>query len=418
MKKNLLFIIALITGVLLYAQPENLPVTPGGIHYQFHKQYEGYKPKTSDWVKIHIINRNAAGEKIFSTYDGQGQAVEFQLADVQFNGDIVEGLHLMSEGDSATFVIKSDSIYRGANMPDFTKPGEWIYYVVKMVDIQTPAEHAEETKQKNQTLMKEQLKEIKDTLNHRGIDYQEDNNGLIYYIEQEGEGPHPQIGETVEVHYTGWLLNGKKFDSSVDRGQTFSFMLGQGRVIKGWEDALVLLRKGSKGMFYLPSALAYGDRGAGEVIPPNSILKFEIELIDVTNKDKVIEQDLETIKSYLKENGLSATQSPYGLFYKIDVPGTGPKAHPGDKIKVHYTGKLLDGTVFDSSVSRGEPIEFTLGRGMVIEGWEKGLMFFNKGSKGTIYLPSPLAYGNKAAGSIPANSILIFDIEMVDIEKQ
>jgi len=303
-------------------------------------------------------------------------------------------------------------------MPDFTKSGEWVYYDIKMVDVQTPPEHAQETETKKQALMKEQIKVIEDKLNQENISYQTDESGLIYYMETEGSGPNPKIGETVEVHYSGWLLDGTKFDSSVDRGQTFSFMLGQGRVIKGWEDALVLLKKGGKAMFYLPSDLAYGERGGGEVIPPNSILRFEIELIDITNKDKVIAQDLETIKTYLKDNGLSATQSPYGLFYKIDEAGTGPMAHPGDKVSVHYTGKLLNGTIFDSSVPRGEPIEFTLGSGMVIEGWEKGLMFFNKGSKGSIYLPSPLAYGNKAAGSIPANSILIFDIEMVDIVKQ
>jgi len=113
MKKNLLLIIALVIGAVMQGQPENLPVTAGGIHYQFHQQHDGYKPKTNDWVKIHIINRNAAGEQIFSTYDGQGQPIDFQLAPVQFNGDIVEGLHLMAEGDSATFVIIADSIYRG-----------------------------------------------------------------------------------------------------------------------------------------------------------------------------------------------------------------------------------------------------------------------------------------------------------------
>jgi len=96
-----------------------------------------------------------------------------------------------------------------------------------------------------------------------------------------------------------------------------------------------------------------------------------------------------------------------------DTKGAMPKA--GDKVKVHYTGRLLDGTVFDSSHKRGEPIEFTLGKGEVIKGWDEGIGQLKKGQKATITCPPEYAYGSRGQGNIPANATLVFDVELVDV---
>ena len=106
-------------------------------------------------------------------------------------------------------------------------------------------------------------------------------SGLAYFMIKEGEGAQAKAGNTVSVHYTGKLSDGTKFDSSYDRGQPIEFPLGEGRVIPGWDEGIALLKLGGKATFIIPPNLAYGSRGAGGVIPPNSTLIFEVELINI-----------------------------------------------------------------------------------------------------------------------------------------
>lgn len=109
-------------------------------------------------------------------------------------------------------------------------------------------------------------------------------SGLQYQVITEGTGAKPTAEDHVKVHYTGTLLDGTKFDSSIDRGEPAEFPVSQ--VIKGWTEGLQLMPVGSKYIFWIPSDLAYGDRGAGQMIKPNSTLKFEVELLEIVNNDK------------------------------------------------------------------------------------------------------------------------------------
>ena len=103
--------------------------------------------------------------------------------------------------------------------------------------------------------------------------------GLGYVEIVEGTGPRPKTGDTVNVHYTGWLKSGQKFDSSLDRGQPLSFAIGKGRVIKGWDEGVATMKIGGKRRMVIPPQLAYGERGFPGAIPPNSELTFEVELL-------------------------------------------------------------------------------------------------------------------------------------------
>ena len=108
------------------------------------------------------------------------------------------------------------------------------------------------------------------------------SSGLSYEEIIVGEGESPQKGQTVTVHYTGWLEEGgQKFDSSLDRGAPFSFIIGKGQVIAGWDEGVATMKVGGKRKLTIPAHLAYGDRGAGGVIPPHATLIFDVELLGV-----------------------------------------------------------------------------------------------------------------------------------------
>ncbi|MEX0881030.1 MAG: FKBP-type peptidyl-prolyl cis-trans isomerase [Thermoanaerobaculia bacterium] len=110
-------------------------------------------------------------------------------------------------------------------------------------------------------------------------------SGLQYEDTVEGTGASPKTGQTCVMHYTGWLwengAKGKKFDSSVDRGTPFTFPIGQGRVIKGWDEGVAAMKVGGKRTLLIPPQLGYGSRGAGGAIPGNATLLFEVELLDI-----------------------------------------------------------------------------------------------------------------------------------------
>jgi len=127
------------------------------------------------------------------------------------------------------------------------------------------------------------------------------------------------------------------------------------------------------------------------------------------------EKEIDDRNVYLQENNITVNPTSSGLYYVEIQEGTDDFAHAGDIVKVHYTGKFLNGDVFDSSYDRGEPIEFTLGIGQVISGWDEGIALMKQGGKATLVIPSNLAYGSNDYHSIPGYSTLVFEVELVKI---
>lgn len=233
-------------------------------------------------------------------------------------------------------------------------------------------------------------------------------SGLKYIIWKNGEEGAVQAAndDKVSVHYAGRLSTGEPFDNSYDRGQPFQFPLGQGRVIKGWDEGIAKLHVGDSATLIIPSDLGYGSADRPN-IPANSTLIFDVELMDVTKRVMPTRYDVAG-----KEKQTTAS----GLEYIKVNESDGAQAEAGKTVSVHYSGYLLDGTMFDSSVERGQPISFPLGQGRVIAGWEEGIALLKVGEKAQLTIPSNLAYGERATGPIPANSTLIFDVELVDVK--
>jgi len=117
--------------------------------------------------------------------------------------------------------------------------------------------------------------------------------------------------------------------------------------------------------------------------------------------------------SHVAENGMTTT--PSGLQYRDDAVGEGQEAKAGDRVSVHYTGTLQDGSKFDSSRDRGQPLQFPLGAGHVIKGWDEGVAGMKVGGRRTLVIPPELGYGSRGIGPIPPNSTLVFDVELMGV---
>jgi FKBP-type peptidyl-prolyl cis-trans isomerase len=333
-------------------------------------------------------------------------------------------------------------------------------------------------------------------------------------LKKGGGGQGPVDGDTVEVHYTGWLTDGTKFDSSRDRGKTTKF--GVNQVIKGWTEGLKLMTPGMRCKFIIPSDIAYGDAGRPPTIPQKATLVFDVELIKVISMPKMRPANAEkqtklangikyemvkagtgsaigegngvslryaiwgangqmldcTEKSGQKFGGtLDAQRWPFikdlvkdmkvggivradvpnalvqqaqtdtvwelelvkvialpkfrmpdaakivttqsGLKYEVIKQGEGVAPLKSNTVRAHYTGWLTDGTVFDSSHARGEPMEFPLTR--VVKGWTEGLQLMQPGAKFLFQIPPELGYGSKIGGTVPPDSVMIFLVELIEV---
>lgn len=229
----------------------------------------------------------------------------------------------------------------------------------------------------------------------------------IEYIEhKKGDGPAAEAGDTVSVHYIGTLVDGTEFDNSHKRGQPIQFPLGQGRVIQGWDQGIARMNVGGKATLVIPPELGYGERGAGGVIPPNATLKFEVELVSVEKAPKPTIVD-----------SLDYTTTESGLKYVDLQVGDGPSPASMQKVAVHYTGWLEDGSVFDSSLDRGTPLEFAVGAQQVIAGWDEGVSSMKVGGKRQLVIPADLAYGERGYPPvIPPSATLIFEVELLALK--
>ena len=250
-------------------------------------------------------------------------------------------------------------------------------------------------------------------------------------------------GDFVKINLTVSSIDDKKIFSSIDQNRPITFEYGKPFDSKGFDDAIGKMKLGSKAKVIVPSARAFGEVGRKnnqgmEIIAPFSPVIYDVEVLEVKTKaehekaakeeeakakkaaDDAKNNESGLIAKYVKDNKITVKPTASGLYYIEKVKGTGAKAVKGKKVKVHYTGRLFNGKVFDSSLDRkpSTPYEFVLGTNQVIAGWDEGIALMNVGGKATLIVPSALGYGAQGGGAvIPPFSPLVFDVELIEVEK-
>lgn len=309
-------IVSILAGITMLAascsKQEGFQTTESGLEYKFvSKGTSGLQPEEGQVVTLNLSMISTGDSVLMEASNMPIQKVE-QMWNMK--GGIEEAFAMLSEGDSLVAKVKAGDLYTRTWQME-VPPGineeelitcviglEKIYNVEDFQKQQALARVGEIDAYRKQTLVEKKVQmdtdiEIIDAyLAKHNIDAETSENGMRYVIIDEGNGPKPQVGDQVQVNYTGNVLDGDFFDTSEeDKAKElglhdprrpygpFEFVLGTGGVIHGWDEGIALLNQGSKARLYIPSPMAYGEQQRSEVIVANAILEFEVELVGIGN---------------------------------------------------------------------------------------------------------------------------------------
>lgn len=305
MKKSLLTVACALLCASLFvschrgpkSEIEGFTRTESGLHYRFDTQNaEGRQVAKGDLLIGEMLLR-LENDTLFSNVGDPGNLLVVSDKNM-FDGDLTEGLLLMHEGDKAVFAVDADKMaaqLQPNQMPASYKNGKGmkLYYEINLQSVKS-AEEMKAAKKEFEKAMEaaqeEQAKALETYLTDNNITATPNEEGLYVIVSKKGNGPKVEVGRRISVDYTGYLLNGTIFDSSnkelaqqngLEQHDALEFVVGQANLIKGWDDGLMGLAQGSKAKLIIPANLAYGAKGAGEMIPPYATLVFDVEILSV-----------------------------------------------------------------------------------------------------------------------------------------
>lgn len=422
--KSLLFssFMLLVIGLVVSCN-QGRQKTNFGLEYEHHLKNGGKTPKQGDNIslnfKLFAKTLDQTGKEkdtlLRNTYTSMPINLTYDTASLD---PIVKGMRIVSEGDSITFYMNADSLFRGQR-PFFVNAGSEARIVAKILKILSNDEYVKEQQKKMEEMQRD------------------DNFSYTHFIKNNGR--KPQNGDIVSMHLLMYAKsNGRDtlIRSTYTEGVPFATQYNTS-AIDSINKTLAIVSPNDSIAFDISADVLFQGQ-----LPPfvdaKSRVKLTAKIVKIQSRDeyqaeaqkenekkqKEMEKKAEAqksiddqiIKDYVKKNNLKATKTASGLYYVITATGNGNKPKNGEQVSVHYKGSLLSGQVFDSSEGK-DPLSFAFNTGAMIKGFDEGVGLLAKGGKATLILPSHLAYGAQGAGgSIPPFSVLRFDIELVEIK--
>ena len=249
---------------------------------------------------------------------------------------------------------------------------------------------------------KQNEQEILDYIAKYNLDAIKTDSGLYYVIQEKGNGKTPDDNSLITLKFKGLFSDGSVWDESDASGGNVFLQ----DALLGLKEGLTYFNVGGEGILLLPSKLAFGPEGKGELIPKGSVIIIEFEFLDIDFEN----QNDKEILDFIDDNNLDAIKTTSGLYYVVEKEGTEVNPSSNSDVTVNYKGYYSDGKVFDQN----DNVTFNLQQ--VIAGWTEGITYFKKGGTGKLLIPSRLGYGNFYYNGIPGGSVLIFDIDLLDVK--
>jgi FKBP-type peptidyl-prolyl cis-trans isomerase len=295
----LIFIIAILVVLMSSCNEKDFKTGETGYQYKIVRNGDGPLFENNNYILMYM-DYYYEDDSLLFTWTEKNIPVTLQYIDTiwERSGPIYHGLKKLKVGDSAIFKVKCSDLYEVAfrgNIPYGLNPFSDITVEIGIMSMLEPAQFRlwkanlfkikrEEIQKRKEQQLLEDISLIDIYMEEQGLVGMELESGIRYIIHEDGSGKKPEKGDQVLIHFNGYLLDGTQFDSSYDRNEPYEFTLGARSVISGWEESVAEMTLGSKITFYLPSELAYGERGLGEMVNPNTVVVFDLELLDIKKK--------------------------------------------------------------------------------------------------------------------------------------
>lgn len=400
--------------------------TEDGLYYRFI-ECDSMRPSPvpGDFLKLrmdYFLN-----DSLLYTSAAKEEFPRIQLKEPEFKGDILSGLAMMHEGDSASFIVRADSawfsLYDGSPSNFAIRRKDKMRFEIRLEQIQSREDFLAEVETVYESMKTKSEQEFQTYLSENQINTIPTENGVYYWTTQPGKGVRPKVGDLVEVCYSGRFLNGEVFDSIYLADSTFSFILGKGYMIPAWEEVVPKMQQGERATMLVPYQMAYGDRSVGK-IPPYANLIYDIEIRNILDSEVVEQQYEERLKSlksqsesdfkaYLEEHHIVEKPSATGLYIIPHKKGNGRHAAKGMIARIKYEARTLGGALLGYAESPYQDVK--LGDGTLMPGVEEGLLTMSEGDSVTLLLPYYLADGEQGNGSIAPYTNVVLGITLLQL---
>lgn len=406
-----------------------------GTYMRFHRENKnGDMPELGDHVYV-SFNESLGDSLIYVSDLDEEFDDEVEIYESAFVGDMMAGLLNMHVGDSATVAFLVDSMciktFEMDAVPDFLTAGTPVYIDIRLDSIikadVVAARYAERLrllKQDDEDRLAMYYSDVNNTIT---------NDGLII-TGVKGKGRGPQEDEILKINFNFITLKG---DTLLDfwEKEPVTMIYGDSYLGEGFTEAMRYVPEGGEGHFVIPSALAFDSLGLENYIEPYTSFILNVKNVDIMTREeyekeekeraevakaeaqKRLEEEPAIMAKFVKDHDINVAPSETGIYYLEIATGTGDLVEEGDLVSIYYRMLNVDDKLIDSNYGN-EPLSFVCGNGDMVPGIDEAVCKMKKGGKATIIVPSAMGFGDIAVDeALPANSIVIFDLELVDVQK-